>query len=266
MKYYKFIFVILTYRTGSDIPLFLDSINNNIDASFKVIVVNSYYDEESLKEIELLAKNNDCDFLPIENKGYSYGNNYGIQYALSTYSFDYLVISNSDLVVNEFDESSLPNDGIVGPLITTAKGKKQNPYFAINNKISDWFIYKYYKNSQFVYLLIGQGLNKIIRELFLLLFSVSRINIKKVYALHGSFIIIPQSIIDELVPVFDDNMFLFYEEAYLGKKMNSLGMPCYLTKSISVTHFEDGSTKGSLIDLSPYYKESYLYYFEKYCK
>ena len=60
--------------------------------SCKVIVINAYYDDESLNKVREVAETNNCDFYNIENKGYSYGNNYGISRANENYNYEYVIV------------------------------------------------------------------------------------------------------------------------------------------------------------------------------
>ncbi len=264
-KKYKYVFIVLAFRTGRDIPGFIKTLSSKFD-DYKVVVVNSYYNEESLAEIRDIAFENDCDFIPIENKGYGYGNNQGIKYALENYNFDYLIVCNADIEVQKWDVGELPSEKVSAPMITTINGKKQNPYWAKSNKFGDWLIYKGHKNQSRLFMFLGQGMNKLIREIYLLSFAKSRKRVSRIYAAHGSFLIFPRKIVDRIAPVFDENMFLYYEEAYLAKKLHRNNIEIELQKDISILHYEDGSTKGSNIDLSKHASQSYIYYYEKYCK
>ena len=90
---YDFIFVVLVYRNTSDLIDFFASLKLE---RTKVIVVNSFYDEESEKQFKQISEINHADFLSVPNKGYGAGNNRGVEYALKHYDFKYLVISNAD--------------------------------------------------------------------------------------------------------------------------------------------------------------------------
>ena len=79
---YNYIAVILVYRNVEDLVECIDSIREKI-YSCRIVVVNSYFDDESLNKIKTVAENKDCDFIGIENRGYGYGNNKGIEFAIS---------------------------------------------------------------------------------------------------------------------------------------------------------------------------------------
>ena len=142
MDYYKYIFIILVYRNSDDLKDCLDSIRKKVH-SCKVIVVNAYYDDVSLSEIEKIANQYKCDFIGIENKGYSYGNNKGIEFAQKKYLFDYIVISNPDIVIEKYDDSFLDENfkyDIIAPQIIAASGKAQNPAMFKRLPLSEYFI------------------------------------------------------------------------------------------------------------------------------
>ena len=86
---YDFIFVVLVYRNTSDLVDFFASLKLE---RTRVIVVNSFYDEESELQFKQIAESNHAEFLSVPNKGYGAGNNRGVEYALKHYDFKYLVI------------------------------------------------------------------------------------------------------------------------------------------------------------------------------
>ncbi|WP_019231899.1 glycosyltransferase family 2 protein [Streptococcus massiliensis] len=143
-KVIKNIFVVLTYRNYEDLQDFIDSVNDRVK-NYKIIVVNSFFDDDSMEIIKNIALSNNCEFLNIPNKGYSFGNNVGVRYALENFRFEHLVISNADIIVQNFDTSQLEQGNIYCGELITLRGNNQNPMIIYDNKISDWLIYKGYK-------------------------------------------------------------------------------------------------------------------------
>ena len=237
------VFVCLVYRLCDDIDDFVASVNK-ITTNYKIILVNSYFNDESLVSIQNKAIKYDCDFISILNKGYGYGNNIGIKYAYDNFDFKYIIISNIDIVINKLNIKELDSLGscVIGPFIKNLKGKNQNPYWPIRNLSSEGLIYYGLKNEKKWALLLSQGINRVIREIFLLYSRIVLRRSFRVYALHGCFLIFPKAIIEEIgTMIFDEKMFLFYEEAYLANKLNLLSISRVLTKAVSITHSEDGS-------------------------
>lgn len=101
LKTIKNIFVVVVYRNTLDIIDFLKSVNDKV-IDYKVIIVNNYFDNETKEQFEQIAKENNCDFINCENRGYGAGNNTGIRYAMKNYDFDFLTISNPDIIIQSF--------------------------------------------------------------------------------------------------------------------------------------------------------------------
>lgn len=259
---FDFVFVILVYRSYDDVLICIKSIKEKF-SSYKIIIVNSYYDDLSLDKLNRLAKDNACDFLNVENRGYSYGNNQGIIYAKSRYDFNYLIVTNPDIVVQKNRMNFAKYNGkalIIAPEIRTITGKYQNPYWAIKSSIAEFFIYYGYKKLNKLYIYIGIAIHKLIRELFLIIPQ----NNKKIYGAHGCFMVFSKQALDILGVPFDDKMFLFAEEALLAHKLENENIPIIYTLDISILHKEDGSINLSDIDESNITRKSVIYYYEKY--
>ena len=64
MMKYDFVFVVLVYRNTRDLKDFFSSL---LLSAVKVIVVNSFYDEESECEFKNIAEANNADFLSVPN-------------------------------------------------------------------------------------------------------------------------------------------------------------------------------------------------------
>ena len=261
-KSYEYIFIVVTYRNGEDLFDFDKSLKKNIN-NYKVIIVNNFMNDETEKRIKEISDILNYDFISSENKGYGAGNNKGIEYALSKYDFNYIIISNSDIVIKKFDTKKLPTENaVIGPKIITINGKYQNPYWVLENKSIQKILYNGFKKNSKLNLIISQGINKIIRELFLLL-NKNKKKAIKTYAVHGAFLIITKDVINKIHPLYDENMFLYYEEAYLAKKCKNNNIKKYFYPEIEILHKEDGSTKGSNINLNGHATNSFKYYFEK---
>lgn len=264
MKKVKYVFVILVYKNTEDIKEYIKNIRK-LNINREIIIVNSYYDDESKNIFNSIAKNNNCTFINVENKGYGYGNNRGIEYANKNFDYDYIIISNPDISINEFDETNLEkyNNCVIGPVIKTKNGKNQNPYWYIENKLAEKLIYLGYKNLSKVSLYSGIIWNKIIREISLKKFNFSNKKFQKVFAVHGSFLILPKRVLNKIGMPYDEDMFLFAEEAYLAHLLKKHNIDTYITKDISVVHHEDGSMSVSSINEKDEARKSVIKYYEK---
>lgn len=240
MNSFDYIFIVLVYRNVSDLRSFFEKFKVQ---NSKVIVVNSYFDHVSDLEFKKISDKNDADYIRIENKGYGYGNNRGVQYALEKYCFRYLVISNADIEIVKFDIDLLGLDNcIIAPKIITLTGKNQNPY--IPYKIYGALSFEYFAcihNLQFL-LYFYYALNKLARVLFRLLnYSFG---VEEIYASHGSFMIVPFDVAKRLYPFYNEKMFLFAEEGHFAMLLRRNGVKTRYNPNIIILHKEDGSVKS----------------------
>lgn len=258
---YDVILIVLTYINSGDLQDMINSIHKNaLDFRYKVIVVNSFYDTISQKKIECISKKNNCDFLNIENKGYGYGNDKGIDYAKNKYEFDYLIISNPDILIKRISLEELEkySNSIIGPSIIRKNGSQQNPavLFPIPFlvKLKYWG-FKYSKIFLYIFIIA----NKIIKVFF------KRNNVQRTYMLHGSFLIIPKIVLNQMGQIFDEQMFLFNEEDLLAYKCKYVyNIQQIYNPNIKVLHKEDGSINLANMKTFAYSKASYIYFFERY--
>lgn len=265
MKKYEEVFIVLTYRSIEDLEECIISIQKKFLSS-KIIIVNSFYDNRTKDEFMMIAQKYNCDFLNVENKGYGYGNNRGIEYCLQNYEFDYLVISNPDIIVKKacMDLTRYKNkEVVIAPKVVTRKGKEQNPYWVVKNSLAEKLIYVGYKQKNKGIVYAGIILNKIIRVIFNIYAKNSGKTEFKVYASHGCFVIFSYNAIKKLGEVYDEKMFLFAEEALLAHRLEKLQIPTIYTKEVFIYHKEDGSVGVAQINEQSEVRKSVIYYFEK---
>ena len=242
---YKCVFIVLVYKNIDVLRDFFKSLT--ID-NYKIIVVNSYYDDTSLRECEEVAKHNGADFIPIENKGYGYGNNVGTKYAMEHYDYDFLILSNSDIEIKSLGkiEDFVEQNTVIAPNTVMRTGKHQNPD-------TPWEL-------KFVYPILEYGYNshkhwicmfcymstRMSREIFRIYKFFVRKKKYKIFSPHGSFVIFTKKAVDLLYPFFDERMFLYNEEWYLALKARGLKIPIFYVPSIEVLHYEGASTPNAV--------------------
>lgn len=256
--HHDIVFVVLVYRNTQDLVDFF--LSNRVHDS-KVVVVNSFFDKESEESFRRIALDNDADFISVPNKGYGFGNNRGIQFALSHYEFDYLIISNADVCIERFDIKTLNDypDSVIAPKILTLNGKNQNPSSPFTpskfrERIVSWLykgkhrylIYSYYAWSR---------LSK------LLYYSISKYR-KKIFSPHGAFFIIPYPILQKIVPIYNERMFLFFEENHFGQLLNHNNIKVVYVPELIIRHKEDGSVSFLSENIFDLMRQSYLEYYD----
>lgn len=263
MEKFKYVVILLVYQNVADLIECIESVQKEIE-SCRIVVVNAFYDEESYHSIKKAAKEMQCDFINIENKGYSYGNNAGIQFAKEHYIFEYVIISNPDIIVKNFNDSRISGFDAIAPKIVTVSGKHQNPMIVRENKFAEYLIYWGFKKKKNLLLFLGIGINKVIRMCYQWFMPLKKKDCYPIYAAHGSFVILGKKVLDKLKPVYDEKLFLFAEESVLAHKMKSNSLRTCYTDKIEVLHKEDGSIKLSKFSVNDEIAKANIYYYEHY--
>ncbi|MFD0994126.1 glycosyltransferase family 2 protein [Tenacibaculum geojense] len=266
-KSYNFVYVVLTYRNTIDLENFFKE--NKLENS-KVIIVNSFYDKESKEAFSQIALSNNADFINVENLGYSYGNNIGIDFALKNYNFEYLIVCNSDVFIQKMDTEFLLNasrESIYAPKIKTLTDKDQNPYIHTFSHTNRKLFYYAVINKKKIIKYIIYFINGSIRRIFNLYTKFVKKPSYNTYSCHGAFIIFGKKAIEKIHPVFYNEMFLFQEEHFLARKAyeNSISIK-YIPHKIKIKHYEDGSMDINNKQINNYADQSYQKYFDYFFK
>lgn len=263
MEKYSFIYIILVYKNHKDLENFFKKLNT---PNCKVIVVNSYYDDSSKNTISKIAEINNADFIDIPNKGYGYGNDIGLKYALDHYDFDFAIVNNADVEILNFNTNKVKGyskNAIYAPKIRTLSNKDQNPFIINYNKYLRYIFYLGCKKQSKILKYIPIIINGIVRRLFNLFVFTFNLNHLKIYSFHGSFFLIGKEALEKLYPLYLHDMFLYQEEHYLARRASLNKIRTYfIPKDIEIKHFEDGSIDFNNVKLNEYLDKSYMIYFE----
>lgn len=259
---YDVVFVVLVYRNTRDLIDFFTS--NEVDNSH-TIVVNSFFDNDTETVFKNIAIQNNADFISVPNKGYGFGNNRGVEYAIAHYSFNYLIISNADIIIKKFDKEVLQryNNSIIAPKIVSANGKNQNPCSPYNPfRLESYLRYIVYRDRHKKLIWIFFIWSRIKKILFHLIYPMKN----RIFAAHGAFVIFPYNVIKSLFPLYNEEMFLFNEEAHLGQLAQKKKMETVYVPQIIISHKEDGSMKIASIDVFEKERQSYIEYYNRWYK
>jgi GT2 family glycosyltransferase len=214
-----------------------------------IIITDEYLSNILLtrKKIYLILNKN--------NDGYAKGNNIGANLA-SILNYDYILILNNDLILIEPIINSLlkylrenENIAIIGPRIIDKNGNTQGPY----NK--DYILIEFFKSIFYIFFLFYNQL-----------FKSKNNKSKYAYRLMGCCLMIKTHILKK-INYFDENTFLYYEEAILSEKLAKINMDTFYLSDISIIHFHQSSTKkiNNKI-LNDIQIKSGLYYYKNYRK
>ena len=223
--------VILNYNDFKNTSRFVKEIKDykSID---KILLVDNLSPNGDLEYLKTLEGGKIEVISSEKNGGYSYGNNFGVKHLGDEY--DNIIISNPDVSVEEkaiIDSikklNSKENIAVVAPRMKFTSG------FA---RRSSWKIRTY-----------PLDLIHTTRLLELLFYPVLRSGeySEKDYAkgdlkvdcIAGSFFIIKSKVLKE-IDYFDENVFLFYEEDIIGKKLKEKGYEIYSLNDIHFMHYE----------------------------
>ena len=84
---------------------------------------------------------------------------------------------------------------------------------------------------------------------------------KSIFSAHGAFVIFPESVLTKLVPLYNEQMFLFVEEEHLGMLAMKKGIKTIYFPEIVIRHKEDGSMSVASVNLYEKAKQSFLVYY-----
>lgn len=252
--------IVLNYRDFQTTSKFINMSNKFSDLD-KIVVVDNNSNDGSYEKLIKYRSDKVHVIKTYKNGGYSYGNNYGIKYAIKMFNPKYIIISNPDVIfkegiinkmINIYDEYE--DIGLVAPRIKE-KNKKANPAWKLPNLKDDIL------SSSIV-------LKKIIGDRCL--YSNEELNkeINFVDVLPGSFFMIPSNVIKE-IDYLDEDVFLYCEERILTHKLKNKGYKNILISNIEYNHEHSTSINKSIKSIKKQYEilnESRIIYHKKYNK
>lgn len=244
-NYFDIVFVVLVYKNIAVLEDFFASLR--LPFPCKVIVVNSFYDTDSEKLCHRVAETNQADYIAIPNKGFSTGNNIGCEHAIQNYKFKYLIVSNSDVVINDFSYlQELKQDiAVYAPDTRMLTGHRQNPNIPCNSALYHSLLKCAYKHESDFVLRMAHVVNRVNREFYVAYSKLFHKDKMKIFAPHGSCIIFSYQASILLMPIFNNEMFLYNEELFLAFHCKQEGVPIYYVPKLKLTHLEGASSTSS---------------------
>lgn len=222
-----------------------------------IIIVDNNSMDLKYDKLKKLRGNNIDVIQTDENKGYAYGNNYGIKYLNDKYDVDYIIISNPDILVNEKCIINLKEDldknkniSIIAPVVNQ-----------LGEKLRGWKLPRYSDE-------LLSNINYIHRiAVKRTLYSNEYYNTKliKVDVVSGCFFMARKTDFEK-IGYFDEGTFLYYEENIIGKKLKDINKETYIDNEVSIVHNLSVSVNKSFNSIKKYkiLKESQKYYEKKY--
>lgn len=192
----------------------------------QIVLVDNKSTDNSLERLKEQESNKVHVVCAKKNGGYGSGNNVGIEYLRKNYSCDYIIIANPDVIfdesvikkmVDKFDEDTV----IVAPLTLDSKKERQLPIAWKVPTVKDYFLF-----SSIV-------LNKIFKP-FQYPTQFFNTDICEVDCVQGCLFMLNNSLIED--KLYDENIFLFFEESCIGKQFKDKGYKTKLLMNVDYIH------------------------------
>lgn len=254
MREVKLSIIIVYYRGRKKLFDCLESIKKNSPkVKFEVLVVDN--SEGSIGE-ELRNRFSWVTYIKSPyNLGYGAGNNLGVGKS----SGEFLLILNPDTLVKPKAIDNLisfleknEDVGIVAPNLVNKEGKifsqlGSKELTPLRGIVALSFLNKLFPN------------NPISREYWLKDLSMDKK--REVDVVPGSAFLIRKSVFEK-AGRFDENIFLFFEESDLCRRVKKLGYRLFIIPDAEIVHFWTGAKSGSS-NINSIFKKSRFYYFRK---
>lgn len=225
----------------------------------KIVVVDNASTDNSYKKLKKLENEKISIIQNTANKGYGSGINFGSKYLIDIYGECNIIISNADIIIyKEEDIKELiktfdKETAIVAPIIKEHSG--YNRGWKIPSPLDDLllnipYIHKYLR-PKLIYYKDRYYQNKVIN----------------VEVVSGCFFIIKSKYLED-VNYFDENVFLYYEENIIAKKLKQINKKTKINTNVEVFHNHSVTIDKNVNKLKKYkiLKESQLYFQKEYNK
>jgi len=240
--------VIVNYNSGKYLYDTISSVmDQDLNINFEVIVVDNNSADNSV--IPVKEKFPDIKIIELKkNKGFAYANNLGVENSTGEYI---LILNNDTKILHNSIESLLSEIkqnlkyGILSPVLTYSDGSPQISFGRDPGIVTEFFT-KYFSVILFK---LGLFLSKGKLE-------------KDADWISGACFLISSSLYKKLGG-FDEEFFLYYEDADLGKRVREEGYLNHITSKSNIVHFLGKSTGPVYSDLLPIIKKGHLYYYKK---
>lgn len=254
----KTVFLIVNYN---DYKTTIELINNikNYESIDKILVVDNNSTDNSFNEIKKYIVSNDKIEVirNVANKGYGSGINFGAKYIKETIGNCYLIVSNSDIVINKNEDikeliNTFDNEtAIVAPIIKEHSGINRGwkiPTPFQDGLLNIIYIHRYLRPKLLFY-----------KE------DYYKKDVVDVEAVSGCFFAINLEYLEK-VDYFDENIFLYYEENVIATKLKRINLKTKINTNVEVFHNHSVTIDKNINKIKKYkeLKKSQMYFHRKY--
>lgn len=249
--------VILNYNSTADCRKCIGYLKQQQGIEAEIVVVDNFSRDDECKAVEVLCRETECTFIANnKNTGYNAGNNVGLRYAAEK-GYEYALIANPDMEFPQKDylcklvEKMQEDENIVvcGSDIIGPDGIHQSPM----GKDGNW-----------------RGSFGWIRELLFGRKNRDKYdfidNYKESHYCHkvsGCCFMTRMSFIKG-IGFFDENVFLYCEEAILSRQVELSGKKMYYIAIAQAVHRHVKSEKGDPVKRFKAWGKSRCYFIDKY--
>ena len=251
----KNIFLIINYNDYQTTEKILDNVKD-YKILDKIVVVDNNSTDDSFKKLSNFKSKKLIVIKNSQNKGYGSGINFGCKYINSKFGESYVFISNPDVVI--YDEEDLQkliqtfdkDTAIVAPIIKEHEG--YNRGWKIPSPIQDSLL-----NLIYIHRFLRPKLLFYKDECY-------KNNVMEVEAVSGCFFVINSFILKQC-DYFDENIFLYYEENVIAKKIQKINKKVLINTQVEVFHNHSITIDKNINHIKKYkeLKKSQIY-FQKY--
>lgn len=251
-KKMKIAIIILNYNSSNDCQKCVSFLKRQEGIDTEIIIVDNASPRKGEREVtKKLCKEQNCTFIAAkENQGYNAGNNIGLRYA-SSKSYKYALIANPDMEFPQVNYLRLMTNTmetmkdvvVMGNDIVSPEGLHQNPM----KKDGNW------RNS---FLWIKVLHHKAVNNYdFIDNYQESHYCSK----VGGCCLLLRMNFIKK-IGFFDENVFLYCEEAILSKQVEQAHKKMYYLANVQALHRHINSQKGDPIPRFKSWIKSRLYF------
>lgn len=220
-----------------------------------VVVVDNRSTDDSLKKLKRLKIPNFSVLEMKDNLGYSAAINHGSNYLIKKLGECNIIVSNPDILITKEKDiqallSVLKNKkvGAVGPTIlehgNLNRGWK-NPSPLLDSVLNLPFLHRFIRKKKTMY--PSSHYNE---------------DISKVDVISGCFFCISSKALEK-INYLDENVFLYYEENILSKKLEQVGLSCFVDNRTLIAHNHSVTIDKSMKKIKKYQaQKKSQYYFQ----
>lgn len=246
--------IIIQYNSQELTIQAIDSLKKHLSGDYEIIVVDNASPNADLEQ--LLSAHPDINLIRNnENYGFGRANNIGAEQATGgKFLFlnnDTIVKSNFIPIVETYFEKE-EDLGILAPKLLNADGTLQISVGPLPSILNEFWV-------KFSSILFYSR-----REPFLSYFNKYYSSCRDVDFATGAALFMKKSTF-EVIAGFDENIFMYFDDSILCKKVKEQRLRILYTPEFEITHFCGASWNDEITHaLKSHYRKSQLYYYKKY--